>query len=118
MKVVLNKCYGGFDLSDKAHERLIELGVKYYESFDDLPKNNKELYVVKRDSVGFGNYSSNFRYTNNRSNELLIQVVEELGEEANGGFGELKIIEIPDGISWELDEYDGIETLHEIHRSW
>lgn len=108
MKVVLNKCYGGFDLSDKAHERLIELGVKYYESFDDLPKDDKELYVVKSDSVGFGKYYSNFGDMNNRSNELLIQVVEELGEDANGRFGELKIIEIPDGISWELDEYDGI----------
>ena len=118
MKVVLNKCYGGFGLSDKAHDRLIELGVKYYESFDDLPKNNKELYVVKSASYGFGKYYSNFSDTNNRSNELLIQVVEELGEEASGRFGELKIIEIPDDVIWEIDDYDGIETLHEIHRSW
>ena len=118
MKIVLNKCYGGFGLSDKAHDRLIELGVKYYESFDDLPKNNKELYVVKRASYGFGKYYSNFSDTNNRSNELLIQVVEELGEEASGRFGELEIIEIPDDVIWEIDDYDGIETLHEIHRSW
>lgn len=118
MKVVLNKCYGGFDPSDKAHEKLIELGVKYYESFDDLPKDNKELYVVKNDSVGFGKYYSNFIDTNNRSNELLIQVVEELGKEASGRFGKLEVVEIPDDITWEIDEYDGIETLHEVHRSW
>lgn len=118
MKVVINKCFGGFDLSDKAHERLMELGVKYYKSFDDMPKQNKELYVVDSGTSGFGKYYSNFSDYENRTNPLLIQVVEELKEEANGRFGELRVVEIPDGIQWEIDEYDGIETLHELHRSW
>lgn len=118
MKVVLNKCYGGFGLSNKAHERLIELGVKYYDSLDDMPKNNKELYIVKSDLPVFSRFYSNFDDKENRSNKLLIQVIEELGEEANGRFSNLKIVEIPDNIDWELDDYDGIETLHEIHRSW
>lgn len=54
----------------------------------------------------------------NRSDPLLIQVVEELGEEANGSCAELKIVEIPDGIEWEIDEYDGNESVEEVHRSW
>ena len=29
-----------------------------------------------------------------------------------------KIIEIPDDIEWEIDNYDGIESIHEKHRSW
>ena len=118
MKVVINKCYGGFNLSDKAHERLIELGVKYYKSFDDMPKQNKELYVVNSYSPAFVKYYSNFSDYENRTNPLLIQTVEELGEDASGRFGELVIVEIPDDIQWEIYEYDGIETLHELHRSW
>ena len=26
--------------------------------------------------------------------------------------------EIPDDVEWEIDDYDGIETIHEVHRSW
>jgi len=117
MKIVINDCFGGFTLSNKAHERLIELGVQYYKSYDDIPKDNKGLYIVKSDSI-FGEYYDNFYNSEYRTNPLLIQVVEELGEEASGFAGELKIVEIPDGIQWEIHDYDGVETIHEIHRSW
>lgn len=53
-----------------------------------------------------------------RSDPLLIQTVEELGEEANGAYAKLRVIEIPDGVSYEIDDYDGIESIHETHRSW
>lgn len=53
-----------------------------------------------------------------RTDPHLIQTIEELGELANGSCAELSIIEIPDDVEWVLDEYDGIETVHEKHRSW
>ncbi len=53
-----------------------------------------------------------------RTDPLLIKIVEELGEEANGRCAELKIVEIPDGTDWEIDQYDGLETIDEKHRSW
>lgn len=53
-----------------------------------------------------------------RTDKLLIQVIEELGEEANGSCASLKIIEIPDGIEYEISEYDGNEHIAEIHRTW
>jgi hypothetical protein len=70
--------------------------------------------------------ASNLRYEavslndrpEDRANPLLIQTVEELGEAANGRFAELKVIEIPDGVEWEINEYDGVESVHEKHRSW
>jgi hypothetical protein len=53
-----------------------------------------------------------------RSNPILVKTVEELGESANGLCAGLKVIEIPDGIEWEIDEYDGMESVHEKHQSW
>ena len=53
-----------------------------------------------------------------RTNHLLIQVVKELGEAASGQCADLRIVEIPDGVDWEIDEYDGNESIHEKHRSW
>lgn len=53
-----------------------------------------------------------------RDDPTLIQVVEELGTKANGGCANLKIVPIPNDVDWEIDEYDGLETIHEIHRTW
>ena len=54
-----------------------------------------------------------------RHDPLLIQIVEELGSEiASGGCAELKIIEIPDGTDYVIEEYDGLETIAEAHQTW
>jgi hypothetical protein len=53
-----------------------------------------------------------------RADANLIQVIEELGVKAAGGFADLKIVEIPDGTNYEIDEYDGMESIHEVHQSW
>ena len=52
-----------------------------------------------------------------RSDPKLIQVVGELGEAANGRFAELRIVEIPDGVEYEIEEYDGREWISEKHRT-
>ncbi len=54
----------------------------------------------------------------NRADPLLIQVVEELGEAANGSCAKLKIVEIPDGTDYTIEEYDGQEHIAERHRTW
>ena len=53
-----------------------------------------------------------------RTDEDLIKVIETLGNEADGNFSSLEIVEIPDDVEWEIDEYDGSETIEEVHRSW
>jgi len=58
------------------------------------------------------------RKPRDRTDADLIQVIEELGADANGVCAELEIVEIPDGIEWEIDEYDGNETIREKHRTW
>ena len=56
--------------------------------------------------------------TDDRTNPHLISVIEEIGEEADGNYAQLEIIDIPDDVDWYIDDYDGIETVREKHRSW
>jgi hypothetical protein len=37
---------------------------------------------------------------------------------ANGSFSRLKIVEIPDGVEWTIQEFDGNEWVAEKHRTW
>lgn len=53
-----------------------------------------------------------------RHNEKLIQVVEMMGDKANGDCASLKIVEIPDGTDYEISEYDGMEHIAEKHQTW
>lgn len=53
-----------------------------------------------------------------RSDVKLIKVIEELGSSANGSCAKLRIVEIPDGVDYEIDEYDGNEHIAEKHRTW
>jgi hypothetical protein len=86
MKVVYNGCYGGFSLSDKAIARYWEL--KGTEPPKDWYNRNIE-----------------------RDDPLFVQVVEELGKEANGSFANLLIGEVAKGKRWRIDEYDGHESV-------
>ena len=58
-------------------------------------------------------------YDLQRDDPDLIATIEELGSKAaSGTCSKLKIIEIPDDVEWEIDEYDGMESVEEKHRSW
>jgi len=116
MKIAVNRCFGGFGLSQKAYERLVELGVKTYTG--DRPDDDGELYIRDNpEDKMFGRYYVYWDY-DTRTNPMLIQVIEELGLDASGCCGQVEIVEIPDGICYEIDNYDGMETIHECHRSW
>lgn len=137
MKVVINKCYGGFGLSYKAHMRYAELsGFELYAYKEVYTGKGKPQYIPvenleEKDSIFLNYYYSplvegekekekDFFYYGDleRTDPILVQVVEELGEEASGRCSALKVVEIPDGIEWEIDEYDGLESIEEKHRSW
>jgi hypothetical protein len=96
-KVVINNCFGGFRLSKKA----VELFNKYAGT------NFECDYSMNR----------HFRKDDNRyafrSHPILVRVVEELGTDAASGFTRLRIAEVPDGVDWEITEYDGKETIRE-----
>ena len=97
MKIVINRCYGGFSISKEAELFMADLGNE--KATDNL-----------------GNNSDYREY--DRNDPDLIAAVEELGEEANGTFASLKVVEIPNGIEWKIEEYDGMEWVSEVHRTW
>jgi hypothetical protein len=73
------------------------------------------------EKINYNNFINSIRLSDrpdDRSDPALIQVVEELGEKTNGKYAEIKIVEIPDGVSWEISEYDGMERVQEKHQSW
>ena len=140
MKVVINTCYGGFELSDEAIEMVMNRkgygcyryrrtkssfdyeGVSEYTKCDKFSKNDLFTHYLKEDlGDKINNIPNNvyWHYGNlERNDSDLVAVVEELGDKANGQFSKLKIVEVPDDINWEIDDYDGIESIHEVHRTW
>jgi len=53
-----------------------------------------------------------------RNDQHLVRVAEELGDDVNGRFSELKVVDIPDDVEWQIDSYDGLEWVAEKHRTW
>lgn len=135
-KVVINACFGGFGLSTKAVMRYAELkGFKLYPYAVDYGRGlnksvarqvGKKEFIVHYSKVpvefGKPNPSNDDTYWGyydmERDDKTLVKVVEELGAEANGSCAELKVVAVPDGVEWEIDEYDGSEHVAEKHRTW
>ena len=53
-----------------------------------------------------------------RNDPILVQLVEENSELYSGRCAELAVVEIPDGVDYEIEEYDGREHVAETHRTW
>lgn len=108
MKVVINSCYGGFSISKEAAEFMAARGNQ--QAIEELEKSLTEEYK--------GNWYG-YVCTEDRANPDLVAAVEELGSEvASGSLAKLKVIQIPDGIEWEIEEYDGTEWVAEKHETW
>lgn len=119
MKVVINSCHGGFGLSDLAFEKLLDRKGIAWEKQENAYFTDVDYYHAGHldDSDYFLNF---YDYTNddNRADQDLVAVVEELGELANGQYAELKVIEVPDEVEWHVEEFDGFEWIAEDHRTW
>jgi hypothetical protein len=144
MKIVVNRCYGGFGISKEALLELIKRDSecvgkftpkKYYGGEnrntkweENFNKDLKNHYIIDLGDGYLGHrlytniYKDGIIYTDatkdHRTDHDLIELIEIMGDAVNSEFSELKVIEIPDGIEYEIEDYYGIETIHEIHRSW
>lgn len=90
--VIINTCYGGFGLSERAiREYKVMAGITDPDWHDrDAPRD--DAYLVK--------------------------IVRDLGMAANGRYANLKIVEVPADVEWQIEEYDGNEWVAEKHRTW
>lgn len=141
MKVVINKCFGGFGLSAIALKRYAELSGRECYFFTNPRQDGKTVFdkyapidVEHADSEfiffafdipnpnGVASAERNKHFISDseipRDDKNLVRVVEELGKAANGTYADLKVVEIPDGVDWGIDEYDGLESVHERHQVW
>ena len=90
--IVINDCYGGFGLSNRAAQEYKRLA-----GITDPSWHDREVP---------------------RDDPYLVQIVRELGSAANGAHSNLKIVEIPSDVDWLIQEYDGAEWIAETHRTW
>ena len=111
MKVVINDCYGGFGLNDKAFEEYLKRkGIEF------IIGEEKGTFSENRYYDKYGNHLS--YYDIERDDSDLVAVIEELGEEASGCCAKLKVVEVSDDVEWQIEEYDGNEWVAEKHRTW
>ncbi len=106
MEVVVNSCCGGFAISKKAYDALVEMNSELIEHFSKPSKYN------------WSHIQDYHEESKLRSHPDLVLVVKKLGKEANGEHAELRIIEIPDDVIYKIVDDHGMESIHEVHRSW
>jgi hypothetical protein len=136
-KIIYNACYGGFSLSHEAVLRYAEIkGIKLYpEKNKEFDYGRIVFYtywtVPTEERVGYlegeawanatieERVAANKKYDEcvisdreiDRADPALAQVVEELGDKANGMCAKLSIYEVPAGERYRIDEYDGYESV-------
>ena len=101
MKIAINTCYGGFGVSRKVFN---ELGIEW-DGYGSL--GNKSFGIEDENYLAW------------RANRTLIAAIEKVGcKAASGDLAGIEIVDIPDGVEWTINNYDGIESIHEALRSW
>ena len=133
VRVVYNAKFGGFNLSREACERYWEL--KGQQVWIEQDKQFKSLYMftvwlvppeerIKQpenwhslpleERIAFNKKYSEQTWDYDdvaRHDPILVQVVEELGDKADGMCAKLAIEEVSG--PYRIDEYDGLETVVE-----
>ena len=135
-RIVINKCFGGFGLSIEAQKLINKFGcphseikteqeyfgdsmkdfdIEHYGSVENAHKQHAELCEIP---FSKGKLICDDHDRNARNCPVLIKVVEKMGKKSWGKHAELKIVKIPNGVEYEIEEYDGSEWISEKHRTW
>jgi len=112
--VVINSEHGGFSVSRVAELAYLErTGTAY--TFQDREDRDATLsngqYIMVNDQHWDGR-------TIKRDDPVLVDIVREMGEAADGDYARLKIVPLPADVDWTIAEYDGQEWVAEQHRTW
>ena len=118
MKVVINRCFGGFGQSDEAFEMLLHRKGIVFEKQQAKSKLAGTFYYAAGHLGDEEHYICKYEIVQDRSDKDLIAVIAQLGDAANSEYAQLALTEVPDDVEWEIVEYDGMEHISEIHRTW
>ena len=129
-KIVYNACYGGFSVSESAMLRYAEIkGITLYTRKNQFGMTDyylcppEEYDWISAEDHAWPRSPGRFARSNalyfsvtdiERTDPALVQVVEELGDKANGRCAKLYITEVPAGTLYRIDEYDGLESVMTI----
>jgi len=120
-KIVINRCYGGYNLSHEAKLWLSARGLMKPMVEYTVPWGYVDAAiegdVVDADWRGVNGEEPNvYKYFEEvggpipRHHPVLVECVETLGEAANGNFANLQVFTI-EGTKYLVDEYDGAESV-------
>jgi hypothetical protein len=87
---------------------------RYPDNWHELPDDEKQKYndLYTQHSLAQGREVE-------RNDPNLIKAIKKLGtKKASGSCAELRIIDIPDGTKYTIEEYDGLEHVAEAHQTW
>ena len=133
MKVVINKGFHQFCLSLEAlkkmfgnvyvyqHDWLLDLYFRQDSLLDRRSRSNNFIYSTHdygKETLRIDDKHKIYFETMDRSLNQLVSVVEEMGQKAGAYGTDLKIVEIPNDVNWEIEEFDGKERIREVGRIW
>lgn len=118
VKIAINRCFGGFGLSEPAFERLLARKGIAFEKVKGESSFLGDSYYNAGHAGEDEYYLSEYSFCEDRADPDLIAVIEEMGKEAEGWAADIHIIEVPADVKWHIHEYDGLEHVAEDHRTW
>ena len=113
-RIVINASYGGFSLSRDATLVYLDLAGVAYEL---LPQKDRDTQNRLGDRIVVNGIDFESR-TIPRDDPALVATVRRLGRKSWGEYATLKVVEVPAGVQWTVDDYDGREWVAEVHRTW
>ena len=114
-RIVINRAYGGFGLSREAILLYLELaGIAYTEE----PQQDRDTQNRLGNKIMVDGKEFYDRYDIPRNDPALVAVVNRLGSKADSEYAKLKVVEVPAGVEWHIEDYDGREWVAEVHRTW
>jgi hypothetical protein len=112
--IVINTQHGGFGLSRDAQIAWLERSRIAYTLVPRNDRHSTERYgpMIMVNSKHW--YDKDIP----RDDPVLVTLVRELGQAANGEHARLKVVRIPVDVDWQIEDYDGKEWISEKHRTW
>ncbi len=103
-KVLVNSAYGGFTVSYDLVRLAGQLGYKRAQTVAETWERHSEYSMGELED---------------RIHPAMVAAYEQLEAKGNTeALHDLRVADVPDDAKWFIDDYDGIETVREEHRTW